>query len=157
MLSQKHIILTQSHADDFVTNHSSENDKRMLLSAVDMTTKTTTSKYLQSIIDLDKLWDMFKAVDAIAQQDIRNIYFIRMEDTNFVKVGYSMNIHTRLSNLQVGSGIKLTLEFSFVTQMYRQNEKQLKAYMIAHHERGEWYRLKPGTDYFALIRFAELS
>lgn len=69
------------------------------------------------------------------------VYFIRCDMTGLVKIGFTENYPTsRLRQLQTGSGGELHLIAFMRTRASR--ERELHRQFVAHHERGEWFRLE---------------
>ena len=146
----QHTVLAQQHAHEFL-HSSKDQDKRMLSSFVDER-GVVSSQWTSAIIALDELWADLE--ENFPEEDPRSVYFIRMLDTDLVKVGFSKNVHTRLASLQIGCGIELTIEFSFLTEKYRSNEQALHKYLKQSNVRGEWHRIPKDVDYFAILTSA---
>ncbi len=66
------------------------------------------------------------------------IYFIDTADGQFVKIGYSVNVKRRLSELQVSSPCRLTLRG--VVPGNREYEKGIHDIFSDQHVSGEWFR-----------------
>jgi hypothetical protein len=68
-----------------------------------------------------------------------HIYFIGLENSDLVKIGFATNLANRLETLQTGNPEKMHFEESFLS--YREAEKLLHRRFKADHVRGEWFRL----------------
>jgi len=75
-----------------------------------------------------------------SRSDGKYIYFIREEETNIIKIGYSQNPIGRKSELQTGNSKKLSLE-KIVKCKSRELEKRLHNLFVANWVQGEFYNL----------------
>ena len=65
------------------------------------------------------------------------VYFVRSGD--FVKVGFTNNLPSRLGTLQTGSPYRI--EVLGICEGSRQDEKDLHGYLERHRVGGEWFKL----------------
>ena len=75
------------------------------------------------------------------------VYFLRLEGTPMVKVGFSTNLNQRISTLQTACPWKLQLEFIYRTPHYAQLEKTIHRELKSSHVRGEWFHLASDFNY----------
>ena len=69
--------------------------------------------------------------------DSRYIYFI--SDGQYCKIGYTLDIDSRIKELQTGTANNLKLLYSFKTFDYSNIENQLHNLFKNKHINGEWY------------------
>jgi hypothetical protein len=76
------------------------------------------------------------------------VYFVRMGDTDCVKVGQTSRICARMSNLQVSCPTKLHLELQFKTPNHEAIELTIHTHLksLGLHVRGEWFKLPKATS-----------
>ena len=86
---------------------------------------------------------------------LHSIYFIRMTNTEFVKVGYSINPEQRKKTLQVGNPCRLLIEFTYPTAHPVDLETQIKRNLVSKLVLGEWFTISTDTDYQNIIQNAE--
>lgn len=86
----------------------------------------------------------------------RNVYFIRQSCSTLVKVGYSINPYSRLSQLQCANARELRLEYIVPTIRFRELERCLHVFLTAkgQHVRGEWFNIGVNDNYEHLINDA---
>lgn len=70
---------------------------------------------------------------------MKKIYLIQQEETNLFKIGISKNPEKRIKDLQIGSGIKLTLIHTFETKFSYKLESSLHAYYRSKLIQPEWF------------------
>lgn len=91
------------------------------------------------------LWKSLENNDNIIPTDVQTdrpsqiVYFIREVDSEFVKVGKSVNPEERLKALQIGTPHKLELVHTVNSVKY--DENWFHGHLSKFHIRGEWYRL----------------
>lgn len=78
------------------------------------------------------------------------VYFIRMADTEMVKVGFTSRIAARISELQTGCPHELHLEYHSLRADCARDESAMHVFLRSMHVRGEWFRLPNGVDYEGL-------
>ena len=77
------------------------------------------------------------------------VYFIRAEDTGFVKIGRTAKEPIeRLRDLQVGSPNNLSLLCWITEGMFNHTERSLHKRFKAQHVRGEWFRYEGDLSEF---------
>jgi hypothetical protein len=79
------------------------------------------------------------------------VYFLRLEGTPMVKVGFSTNLNQRISTLQTACPWQLQLEFITRTPHYAQLEKTIHRALNSSHVRGEWFDLASDFNYCKLL------
>jgi len=155
---QIHATLAQQHIQDRKRARDEGRDEmeiRMLLSKVARTNEglRTSSTWLQSTIELDIAWaaGVDDANDPTAK---RSIYFIRLGETNFVKVGFSRDVVHRMNKLQVACPFAFHQEFAIQTANFREWEAKIHRLLKARdvHVRGEWFDLPEPLDCLQLLR-----
>lgn len=65
------------------------------------------------------------------------VYFIKAEGTPFIKIGYSENVHHRLTKMQADCPLQLTV--IKVIEGDQESEKLLHKIFAAYHHKGEWF------------------
>uniref|UniRef100_A0A6C0BQG2 Bacteriophage T5 Orf172 DNA-binding domain-containing protein n=1 Tax=viral metagenome TaxID=1070528 RepID=A0A6C0BQG2_9ZZZZ len=81
------------------------------------------------------------------------VYFVRIEGTKMVKVGYTtQDIKKRISTLQVSNPGLLELDNLVRTPNYRELERSIHRALRKRHVRGEWFCLESDFDYADLIK-----
>jgi hypothetical protein len=80
-------------------------------------------------VGLDKVWDTHKP----------QVYFLRRDGTDEVKIGYSTQVNFRMANLRGANGGKLTLLAT--VSGGRDAESRLHKRFSRYRIQGEWYRL----------------
>ena len=150
----KHVHLARHHVDE-ISNDKGDDDKRMLSTTISEN-GTYNSTWITSTIDIDKIWAEINLEQFDGKDDERSIYFVRMKGTDLLKCGFATNVHTRLSALQVGSGIELRLEYSFLTTEYRAFEDKIHDYLTKDWVRGEWFSLPPPVNYIDILRKCDI-
>ena len=83
------------------------------------------------------------------------VYFLRLEGTDMVKVGYSSNLLRRISTLQTACPWNLLLEHVHTTPHCAQLEKVLHVALAPARVRGEWFHLPSDYDYGRLLSDAQ--
>ena len=96
---------------------------------------------------LDQRWDTIIEPEAKRKY----VYFLRMENTRYVKIGFSADVMARLRHLQIGNAIPLQLEYEFQTKRFREYESRLHDHLRAHHVLGEWFDLPQHMDFAQLV------
>jgi hypothetical protein len=86
------------------------------------------------------------------QHTDKDVYFIRMVSTPYVKIGYSGVVLQRLKQLSTGNAFKLKLEYKFRSSQFRLHESMLHAHFVQQHVSGEWFDLPESTDYDGIVR-----
>lgn len=71
------------------------------------------------------------------------VYFIRALETNFVKIGVSLDPTRRLNELQTGCPFELSIEQAVFVQNPYQTERALHNDCSDVHKRGEWFIMNP--------------
>jgi hypothetical protein len=152
-----HGILATQHAEMAVSEE--KDDVRTFASTVSIKPDKTIvikSRLVEPaiLVDIDLAWGHLLNREEDIVSDIRKVYFVRVVDTDNVKVGFSQNIEKRLSCLQVGCPWKLILEHSVVTENYRRDEKAVHDYLrsLNRHVQGEWFCLPMGCDMVAICQ-----
>ena len=103
--------------------------------------------FVESISLLDWRWEMVRE----PHTKCKYVYFLRMEGTRYVKIGFSADVQARLLQLQVGNAIPLNLEYKFKTSRFRRDESRLHCSLRACHVQGEWFDLPKHTDFPRLV------
>jgi hypothetical protein len=104
-----------------------------------------TSEYVQSTLSIDRLW-LQAELDAKNETTIvKQVYFIRIKDTDMVKIGFSQDVRARIKQLSTGNPFDLVLEGAHETKNYRKCEMLLHQHFIDRHVHGEWFRIEKGT------------
>ena len=67
------------------------------------------------------------------------VYFILSDEADVVKIGKSKRPVSRLSDLRIGSPVRLRLLFSFMAN--QSTEGQIHKYLSGSRSHGEWFRL----------------
>jgi hypothetical protein len=81
------------------------------------------TKYLEHA---DILWEtVTDRSTTTTSSSYKYVYFVRMQGTSLVKIGYSTDVLYRLAQLQTGNGICLELLYKFKTEAFRQHESAL--------------------------------
>ena len=102
--------------------------------------KRTTA--LPSKQDVERFMELKVPVDAPEEDDAPGfVYFVRMGDTDFVKVGYtrSADPRTRLSSLQTACPYELVMEQAVYVNEPAVVEKKVHLAIAEKHHRGEWF------------------
>ena len=109
---------------------------------------TTISKLIQPLTRVDHLWAIIPERETLE----KDVYFIRMDDTQYVKIGFSGDVFKRLKQLSTGNPVKLVLEYKFRTCQYRLHESQLHVHFNTCKVYGEWFELPLGINYAAIVK-----
>jgi hypothetical protein len=80
------------------------------------------------------------------------VYFVRVVNTDMVKIGYSRNVEIRILQLQTASPYVLILEQVCQTADFKRLERVLHQHMAAFRVRGEWFRLERSFNYLTLLQ-----
>jgi hypothetical protein len=138
--------LGASTEDNFQTLQSLQTKKRKLNDVVEV-----VSEFLQPLQRADTLWDtLYNHAHEMAMLE-KYVYFIRMVDTSYVKIGFSGDVTRRLKELRTGNAIDLQLEYKFKSRQFRLHESNLHEYFIDNNVQGEWFELPWYTDYDAIV------
>ena len=79
------------------------------------------------------------------------LYIIQDNTSKLVKIGISNNPQKRLRQLQTGTGNKLRLLRTFVTENDRNWEKKLHKMLWQNRRKGKWFNLDPLENYLFLF------
>lgn len=115
------------------------------------------SEYITEAVDL--AWNALKLNKEDEGEKYGCVYFVRMRDTEFVKVGQTTSICARMASLQVSCPTPLDLEFQLATPNYKCIERKLHAYLKGQdlHVRGEWFKLQKDTaSYLKVLQNANV-
>ena len=150
--AQVHELLAQVHAG---TPQHKHEDRRMLFSTLTESSSgmNIQSEWVIAIERLDKMWmDMVEPVPVETAR--QSVYFIRLADSDIMKVGISGNVSRRLSCLQVGCPMDLHIEFTVLVLDAQTWESVIHAHlkMQGTHIRGEWFRLARPFEVFSLLK-----
>ena len=105
------------------------------------------SEFLQPLQQVDTLWNQMYEKSTLQ----KDVYFIRMVNTSYVKIGFSGDVIQRLKQLSIGNAILLQLDYKFKSSRYRLHESSLHAYFIDNNVRGEWFELPTDTNYDNIV------
>jgi hypothetical protein len=105
-------------------------------------------KFMDSIASADFTWNNLKLVDTSPS---KYVYFIRMRNTSYIKIGFSTCVNARMNVLNVGNPIQLDLEFKFKTDKFRLHESLLHIHFTKYHVRGEWFIIKDNIDFSEVV------
>ncbi len=133
-LHESHLKLASVHQESKPCMQSTQK------SALDVTFET---KYLEHA---DVLWERVTDRSTTASSSYKCVYFVRMQGTSLVKIGYSTDVLYRLAQLQTGNGMCLELLYKFKTESFRQHESALHLHFKNVHVRGEWFELDESID-----------
>ena len=146
-LAAAHIAAATAHGEametGLCTNFLASEGKRRRLDD----TLVFDLSFVESLSLLDQRWDMVRDPPA----KCKYVYFLRMEGTQYVKIGFSADVQARLRHLQIGNAIPLKLEYKFKTQSFREHESSLHCHLHACHVQGEWFKLPQHTDFPHLV------
>lgn len=67
------------------------------------------------------------------------VYFIKAEETPYIKIGFTENLYARISDLQIGCPYKLKVVRT-IEGSYRE-EKLLHTLFAAYHKSNEWFEI----------------
>ena len=67
------------------------------------------------------------------------VYFIKAEETPYIKIGFTENLYARISDLQIGCPYKLKVVRT-IEGSYRE-EKLLHTLFAAYHKLNEWFEI----------------
>ena len=67
------------------------------------------------------------------------IYFIKEEETPYIKIGYTQDIYRRMIKIQADCPVKLTILKT--VEGDKAYEKELNRKFAAFHYRGEWFKM----------------
>jgi hypothetical protein len=81
------------------------------------------------------------------------IYFVQADIVNLIKIGWSREPDRRLTHLQIGSPVKLTMLAAIPG--HRSREKKLHYQFHAHRSHGEWFF--PAQEILAYIELANTN
>jgi hypothetical protein len=73
------------------------------------------------------------------------IYWVRLGETRYVKIGRALNVTTRLYELQDGSPFPLQVMHTVHVANMENAEQQLHLQFAAYHIRGEWFLFPSGS------------
>ena len=157
-----HHVLSIQHVEkikwDFTTKKRSFEDKRMLFSKVSKSMigqLVVDSKWLHSTLHLDEIWDNMVVDHDKKKSQESSVYFIRIGDSDWVKIGHSTNVIQRMSCLQVSCPIELSLEFAIMLKDAYTCEQNIHTVLKKRkdcHVRGEWFKLPWPTDTMAILK-----
>ena len=68
------------------------------------------------------------------------VYFIKLGQTKYYKIGYAKNIEKRLEQLQVASPYNIILIAAFQSRDALNLERQLHSKYSRNRVRGEWFK-----------------
>ena len=105
------------------------------------------STFLQPLQQIDILWNQMYEKSTLQ----KDVYFIRMVDTLYVKIGFSSDVIQRLKQLSIGNAVVLQLDYKFKSSRYRLHESSLHTYFIDNNVRGEWFELPTDTEYGNIV------
>ena len=120
--------------------------------------------------NLEKLSDLFKLYteEEYAKQNLVDdeisssksmritfVYFMRILNTEFVKIGFSIDPQNRKSQLQTGNPHKLGVDFAHPTTRPRDLEDRIHKDLSIKQVRGEWYLLPINVHYPSIVHDAE--
>lgn len=69
------------------------------------------------------------------------VYFVRADSCDTVKIGQALRPLRRLSDLQIGSPVKLSIETAFLADL--EMEKRIHKRFSGCRLRGEWFKTTP--------------
>ena len=95
-----------------------------------------TAHSLDEILEIQKKFKSKKKKIEMLD-DSKYIYFV--SDGTYCKIGYTKDVESRMTYLQIASSKKLKLLYSFKTFDYSNIENQLHAILKNYHVTGEWY------------------
>ena len=153
-ICELHNSISQHHTEDLRKNEISDN--KMFLKTYVSETKTgirARSLYIDSRRKIDELLCTLERSEK-QEDEAKHVYFIRMEGTSFVKVGFSGDIFQRMKALRTANPLSLTLEYSYETIMYAEIEHELHQLCSDSRVSGEWFELDEHTNYRALLKSA---
>lgn len=90
---------------------------------------------------LDNLVPFQPIVKTFCKDPITNVYMVKLQDTNFVKIGKSTNIQKRIYSLESGSPNRVDLLLN-VDNVPEQFEKWLHYKFFAENKKGEWFEYR---------------
>jgi hypothetical protein len=106
-------------------------------------------KFVDALLPVE--WISEGVVISRAEKRAGFVYFIRVLGTEYVKVGYSRDVLTRLSALQTGSPIVMQVELLSYSQDARSLEHSLHKRLRSRHVLREWFNIPQCFDYNMLI------
>lgn len=117
--------------------------------------ETIHKEWIQAmqLVDLDLGLDK----DSIMPNShLSSVYFIRLDQTDMVKVGYSRDVKTRMQSLQTANPTRLQVLYQHQTSRHAELERCL--HQLLHqrglHIRGEWFTLPVDVDCHHLVSLA---
>lgn len=69
------------------------------------------------------------------------VYFVKSTETNFVKIGRTTNLKSRIKSMQTVSPFELELFASYETTDSEAEEILAHDFFEDHHKRGEWFEI----------------
>ena len=86
--------------------------------------------------------DVTKEVEFLKNKSLGYVYFISLKNSNFIKIGKSINLSSRIKQLQQSAGGELMLLVGFIyTENYNELEIKLHKKLNAKRKGGEWFEL----------------
>ena len=79
------------------------------------------------------------------------VYAIRITNTLYVKIGYSIYLRKRVKQLQTGCPASLVIEFDLVDILTAKYAFHKSLTAQGKHLRGEWFQLEMDLGYFTVI------